>query len=106
MTKFNSIVVKGLDGSQIHFVTRGRSKPPTMSEVEENCKDNDIWLAKDIAVQLDWAPICGNKIFLADLRQGLQYCSGKYGVSEETIQGYIKKKMPHTNPNIYRGRDG
>ena len=101
MAKFNSTVVMSIDGKELHFVTRGRSKPITMDEVDDYCKENDIWLAKDIAGVEDWAPVCSNKVFLGDLRQGLSHCSAKYGVSEKTIQAYIKKTMPHTNPNIY-----
>ena len=101
MTKFNVRVEKLDNGTEVHLLTRGNSKPITDKEFQQYKES----LQKNKPVE-EWTPVCGNKVFLTDLRLGLEHCSGKYGVSEETIQAYITKKIPHINPNIYRGTHG
>jgi hypothetical protein len=110
MSKFNAVVLTAADGTQVHFVTRGRAKTPMMDEIVEYLNENGIVLidleaeAKaEEAALVNWAP-ANNKLFLKELREGLTWCSSKYGVSEHVIESYIKAKMPHINESFYKRR--
>lgn len=104
MSKFNSVILKAKDGTQVHFVTRGKAKAPTNEEVSEYFAEHNLApvdeekLADDIK---NWKP-ASDKMLLLDLRQGLVWCSNKYGVSESVIQSYIERTVPHLNQTYYR----
>ncbi len=103
MSKFNATRLITLDGTQIHFVTRGRSKLPTQDEIEEYCKEQKLLLKSDFEdTEKDWEPP-NKRVFLGDLRSGLVFCSNKYGVTEDTIERYVREMAPHINMGIYKG---
>lgn len=103
MSKFNAVVLTAADGTQVHFVTRGRAKPPEMDEIMAYFEENNITLA-DLEAEAkaaeDWRPP-NERVFLTDLRSGLLFCSNKYGVDETTIETYVRNMAPHINLNVY-----
>ena len=99
MSKFNAVVLTAADGTLVHFVTRARAKAPTMDEILEYLNENDIHLV-DLEKEKDWEPP-NQRVFLTDLRSGLLFCSNKYGVTEATIEKYVRHMAPHINMNIY-----
>ncbi len=92
---YNSIILKTSDNKEIHFVTRGKAKKPTLDEALEYAKSAGLNI-RDRDDEKDWGPP-NPKIFLSDLRSGIEFCSNKYGVSDDTIENYIKQKAPHIN---------
>jgi hypothetical protein len=107
MSKFNAVVLKAQDGTQVHFVTRGKSKKPTMDEVIDYMNENNIILAnlESEIKEEAWKPSNG-RVFLSDLRFGLEFCSNKYGVSKSSIEKYITDNAPHINVEYYNRKDG
>ena len=103
MAKFNAVVIKAIDGTEIHFVTRGRSKEPTMDEILEYATEAGINISERSDEQ-DWDPP-NPKMFLADLRSGLAFCTQKYGITQHTLENYIREKAPHINLSSWR-KDG
>jgi len=107
MSKFNAVVLTAADGTQIHFVTRGRAKPPLMDEIVEYMNDNDI-LLHDLEAEVkaeeelmeNWKP-ANNKLFFSELRSGLAAMTTKYGVSEQVMESYLRRVAPHVNVHIY-----
>lgn len=104
MSRFNAIVFTATDGTQVHFVTRGKAKSPTADEIVEYFNENNIYLV-DIEKEKAWEPP-NERVFLTDLRSGLVFCSSKYGVTESTIENYVRTMAPHiTSSFLKRGRD-
>lgn len=113
MSKFNAVVLTAADGTQVHFVTRGRAKAPTMDEINEYLVENDILLmdleaetrAEEEALK-SWKPP-SNKLFLSELsRDGLTWMASKYGVSEHVLESYVRNCMPHINSSFYTREKG
>jgi len=102
MSKFNAIVLTATDGTQVHFVTQGRAKLPTMDKIVEYFNENDIYLV-DLEKEKDWIPP-NERVFLTDLRSGLVFCSNKYGVAEETIESYVRRMAPHITSSFLHRR--
>lgn len=103
MAKFNAVVIKAHDGTEIHFVTRGKAKSPTMDEIADYCAENNIIIVdfgEKKELIKNWAPP-NSKVFLIDLRYGMEFCAQKYGVTEGTLQHYVKNKIPHINLDVY-----
>lgn len=101
MTKFNAKIFTTKDGTQVHFITRTRGKLISEEEMMEYAKEVGLitTLEED---EKDWKP-ASPKMFLIDLRSGLAFCSHKYGVSESTVERYIKEMAPHINSSFYNG---
>ena len=100
MAKFNTVVMTTRSGTEVRFITRGRAKAMSQEEIQEYCIDNGLTMA--FTDKEDWAP-SNNKIFLIDLKFGLEFCSNKYGVSEDTILSYVRNVAPHMNTSVYIG---
>jgi len=80
VSKFKSTMLIALDGTEIHFVVRGKSKAPTLDEIQEYCKEKKIQLASDLEDE-------------------------DCGVPKSTIENYIKNSAPHLKTNFYREVD-
>src|SRR5690606_16055018 len=78
-------------GETYHFVTRGKSRPFSKEEA-------DAYLAslekpvKPFRVEGEL-----RKVFSQDLRSGLEFCSRKYGVSEQAIWDEAVRLFPGQN---------
>jgi hypothetical protein len=99
MTKFNAKIFTATDGTQVHFITRTRGKLISEDEMMEYAKEVGLVTTPEEA-EKDWKP-ASPKMFLIDLRSGLAFCSAKYGVSESTVERYIKEMAPHINASFY-----
>ena len=99
MSKFNAKIFTTKDGIQVHFITRTRGKLISEEEMMEYAIEAGLVVTKP-EEEKDWKP-ASPKMFLIDLRSGLAFCSNKYGVSESTIERYIKEMAPHINTSFY-----
>ncbi len=97
---YNSIILTTSDDKEIHFVTRGNAKKPTLKEALEYAKSAGLSIRDRDDVK-DWGPP-NPRIFLSDLRSGIVFCSNKYGVSADTIESYIKQRAPHLNLKAWK----
>lgn len=107
MAKFNTVVMTTKDGTEVRFVTRGRAKAISKEEMQEYCVANGLAVSFTDEEEADWAP-ANKKVFLIDLKFGLEFCSSKYGVSHDTILNHVRAIAPHLNTNVYIGgqKDG
>lgn len=104
MTKFNSKIIVARDGTQVHFVGRARSKPFTDEEVAEYLEEHGLSV-REFETPENWEP-ANTKVFLSDLRFGLDFCANKYGISVPALEAYIRRAAPHVNLRIYGEKDG
>jgi len=103
MSKFNAKIFTVKDGTQVHFITRTRGKLISEEEMMEYAMEAGLVMTNP-EEEKDWKPPSA-KMFLIDLRSGLAFCSSKYGVSEPTIERYIREMAPHINTNFYNRGD-
>lgn len=99
MAKYEYITV-AKDGAIFVFVTRGRSKPFSIEEMEDFI-DNKYERPTHMPDETNetFEPTNLN-IFLQDLKLGFPFCSRKYGVSEAVIRTTAAKVLPHMNLDV------
>jgi len=102
MSKFNSKVFTTRDGIEVHFITRKRGKPVSEEEMMEYIREAGLVMAP-VGEDKNWKP-ASNKLFLTELRSGLAWCANKYGVSELTIESFVRDRLPHINTSYYRSK--
>jgi len=99
MAKYHGLEIEA-GGTRYVFVTRGRSKPFTLEEAKEYLddlgRDNDIEETKKDDTPWQIPDDRRRKImFLKDLNMGMEFCTNKYGVTEEQIVAEAQRIAPH-----------
>lgn len=104
MVKYNYFKME-VDGKQLIFVTRGNTKPFTEKEALDFINNHCDWdFIEEGQKCLGFEPT-NTKVFTDDLKQGIDFCVSKYGVSKNSIESYIRAKMNHINPKIYEEKE-
>lgn len=99
MPKYNITTVT-IKGETHHFVTRGRSKPFSVEEIEEYKGVKLERLADPIQrEQPKQFRVEGHlrRIFAQDLKLGLAFCAQKYGASQDAVLEEAKRLFPTQN---------
>ena len=79
------------------FVTRGRSKPFSQNEIDDFFNSN----VEPISIKKNTFRLSDNRnhrvMFMNDLKRGLDFCSEKYGVTQEEIVAEANRVGLYTN---------
>jgi hypothetical protein len=115
MTKYRTTMYKAEDGTSFVFVTRGKSEPFTNQEIQDFLARNRITrpieavderlkqLMDDKPTVIEeptntWRLSNGlGKVFLADLKCGLEFCKSKYAVTDADIISEANRLFPSLN---------
>lgn len=129
MVSYKTVEHKAKDGRIFVFVTRGKSAPFSSEEIAHFLSDTQVAPEKSkaqvVAEELS-AKLLANgqyegvtprplfavpkereKLFLADLRCGIEFCTKKYGASEKDILNEARRVFPSLNlEKLWEKKDG